>query len=138
VGSEDNDAFEDRFSDQARKKALEMFDHQPETMADEYNYRELFTRILSEKDWTDKLESAAVKIRNRFHLRNIDTKLSRGLKALIPDMKEVAKAYDEMTTGYKEFIKNVLDAKRSRVSKARTKDEPDRKVEPLKDPTRRK
>jgi len=115
-----------------------MFDHQPETMADEYNYRELFTRILSEKDWTDKLESAAVKIRNRFHLRNIDTKLSRGLKALIPDMKEVAKAYDEMTTGYKEFIKNVLDAKRSRVSKARTKDEPDRKVEPLKDPTRRK
>jgi len=138
VGSEDNDAFEDRFSDQARKKALEMFDHQPETMADEYNYRELFTRILSEKDWTDKLESAAVKIRNRFHLRNIDTKLSRGLKALIPDMKEVAKAYDEMTTGYKEFIKNVLDAKRSRVSKARTKDEPDRKVEPLKDPTHRK
>jgi len=138
VGSEDNDSFEDRFSDQARKKALEMFDHQPETMADEYNYRELFTRILSEKDWTDKLESAAVKIRNRFHLRNIDTKLSRGLKALIPDMKEVAKAYDEMTTGYKEFIKNVLDAKRSRVSKARTKDEPDRKVEPLKDPTRRK
>ncbi|TMH94540.1 hypothetical protein E6H37_07065 [Candidatus Bathyarchaeota archaeon] len=138
MGSEDNDAFEDRFSDQARKKALEMFDHQPETMADEYNYRELFTRILSEKDWTDKLESAAVKIRNRFHLRNIDTKLSRGLKALIPDMKEVAKAYDEMTTGYKEFIKNVLDAKRSRVSKARTKDEPDRKVEPLKDPTRRK
>lgn len=138
MGSEDNDSFEDRFSDQARKKALEMFDHQPETMADEYNYRELFTRILSEKDWTDKLESAAVKIRNRFHLRNIDTKLSRGLKALIPDMKEVAKAYDEMTTGYKEFIKNVLDAKRSRVSKARTKDEPDRKVEPLKDPTRRK
>lgn len=138
MGSEDNDAFEDRFSDQARKKALEMFDHQPETMADEYNYRELFTRILSEKDWTDKLESAAVKIRNRFHLRNIDTKLSRGLKALIPDMKEVAKAYDEMTTGYKEFIKNVLDAKRSRVSKARTKDEPDRKVEPLKDPTHRK
>jgi len=137
VGSEDNDAFEDRFSDQARKKALEMFDHQPETMADEYNYRELFTRILSEKDWTDKLESAAVKIRNRFHLRNIDTKLSRGLKALIPDMKEVAKAYDEMTTGYKEFIKNVLDAKRSRVSKARTKDEPDRKVEPLKHPTHR-
>ena len=138
MGSEDNDSFEDRFSDQARKKALEMFDHQPETMADEYNYRELFTRILSEKDWTDKLESAAVKIRNRFHLRNIDTKLSRGLKALIPDMKEVAKAYDEMTTGYKEFIKNVLDAKRSRVSKARTKDEPDRKVEPLKDPTHRK
>src|SRR5438132_13653539 len=117
---------------------MEIFQHQTETMTDEYNYREMFTRILSEKDWTDKLESAAVKIRNRFHLRNIDTKLSRGLKALIPDMKEVAKAYDEMTTGYKEFIKNVLDAKRSRVSKARTKEEPDRKFAALKHPTHRK
>jgi hypothetical protein len=121
VSSEDHDSFEERFSDQARKKALEMFDHQPETTPEEYDFKQFFTRILEEKDWTDKLESAFVKVRNRFHPRKTDTKLSRELNALIPDMKEVAKAYDEMTTGYKEFIQNVLDAKQSRTSKAKMK-----------------
>jgi hypothetical protein len=119
VSSEENDLFDERFSDQARKKALEMFDHQPEHTAEEYDFKEFFSRILEEKDWTDKLESAVVKVRNRFHPRNTDTKLSKELMTLIPDMKEVAKAYDEMTTGYKEFIKNVLDAKQSRASKAK-------------------
>ena len=125
-------------SDTLRRKALELFEHEQEATGEEYNFGELFARILWERDWTDKLASTIEKIRNRFRLSNADTKLSGELSALIPDMNEVAKAYDEMTTGYKEFIKNVLDAKRSRVSKARTKDEPDRKVEPLKDPTRRK
>ena len=109
MSSEDHESFEDQFPDQVRKKALEMFDHQPETKAEEYNFKEFFTRILQEKDWTDKLESAIVKVLNRFHPRTTDTKLSKELKALIPDMKEVAKAYDEMTTGYKEFIQNILD-----------------------------
>ena len=112
--SSEDESFEDQFPDQVRKKALEMFDHQPEKKAEEYNFKEFFTRILQEKDWTDKLESAVVKVLNRFHPRTTDTKLSKELKALIPDMKEVAKAYDEMTTGYKEFIQNVLDAKQSR------------------------
>src|SRR6266699_2253394 len=86
-----------------------MFEHQPEPSAEEFDFGELFTRILWEKDWTDKLESILVKIRNRFHIRNTDTKLSKGLKVLIPDMREVAKAYDEMATGYKEFIQTILD-----------------------------
>jgi hypothetical protein len=126
VSSEDDASFEDRFSDQARKKALEMFEHQPEPAAEEFDFRELFTRILSEKDWTDKLESVVVKIRNRVHIRNTDTKLSKELKSLIPDMKEVAKAYDEMTTGYKEFIQTVLDAKQSPSSQTRKKIESDK------------
>ena len=120
VSSEDHDSFEERFSDQVRKKALELFDHQPEITAEEYDFKQFFARILEEKDWTDKLESAVVKDRNRFHPRNADTELSKELKALIPDMNEVAKAYDEMTTGYKKFIQNILDAKQSRASKARS------------------
>ena len=121
-------SFEDSFSDQARKKALEMFDRQPEPAAEEFDFGELFTRILWEKDWTDKLELVVVKIRNRFHIRNTDTKLSKELKALIPDMKEVAKAYDEMTTGFKEFIRTVLDAKQSRSSQTRKKTESGKNV----------
>jgi hypothetical protein len=116
VSSEDDASFEDQFSDQARKKSLEMFEHQPEPVTEKFDFGELFTRILWEKDWTDKLESILVKIRNRFRIRNTDTKLSKELKALIPDMREVAKAYDEMTTRYKEFIKTVLDAKQSQSS----------------------
>ncbi len=94
-----------------RRKALELFEHEQETTGEEYNFGELFARILWERDWTDKLASIIGGIRNRFRLRNTDTELSVELKALIPDMNEVAKAYDEMTSGYKEFIRTVLQAK---------------------------
>ena len=116
-------SFEDRFSNQARKKAVEMFEHQPKPAAEEFDFGELFTRILWEKDWTDKLESILVKIRNRLHIRNTNTILSKELKALIPDMREVAKAYDEMITGYKEFIQTILDAKQSPSNQTRKKSE---------------
>jgi hypothetical protein len=129
VSTEDDASFEDRFSDQARKKALEMFDRQPEPAVEEFDFGELFTRILLEKDWTDKLESVVIRIRNRFHLRNTDTKLSKELKALIPDMREVAKAYEEMTTGYKEFIQTVLDAKQSPSRQTRKKIESGKNAE---------
>ncbi len=138
MSSEDHESFEDQFPDQVRKRALERFDHQPETKAEEYNFKEFFTRILQEKDWTDKLESAVVKVLNRFHPRTTDTKLSKELKALIPDMKEVAKAYDEMTTGYKEFIQNVLDAKQSRGLKTEKKVERGKSTEPLRNSTHHK
>jgi hypothetical protein len=98
-------------SDLVREKALELFKHQEEGTAQKYDFEKLFARILSERDWTDKLSSILNKIRNRFHVRNTDTKLSADLATLIPDMKEVAKAYDEMTSGYKEFIRTVLNAK---------------------------
>jgi hypothetical protein len=98
-------------SDFIREKALELFEHQEEGTAQKYDFEKLFARILSERDWTDKLSSILNKIRNRFHLHNTNTRLSEDLSALIPDMNEVAKAYDEMTSGYKEFIRTVLNAK---------------------------
>jgi hypothetical protein len=90
-----------------------MFERPFETIEQEFDFRELFARILSERDWTDKLEAVYIRIRNRFRLPDTDTKLSKELQGLIPDMKEVAKAYEDMTSGYKEFIRTVLDAKRS-------------------------
>jgi hypothetical protein len=53
-------------------------------------------------------------------------------------MKEVAKAYDEMTTGYKEFIQNVLDAKQLRGSKANEKAERGKSTESVRHSTHRK
>ena len=98
-------------SDPVRRKALELFEHEQGFTGKEYDFGEMFARILWERDWTDKLASIIGKIRNRFRLRNTDTELSSELKGLIPDMSEVAKAYDEMTSGYKEFIRTVLQAK---------------------------
>ncbi len=98
-------------SDSVREKALELFEQAEGATGDNYDFQELFARILWERDWTDKLSSILGKVRNRFRLRNTDTKLSGELRTLIPDMKEVAKAYDEMTSGYKEFIRTVLKAK---------------------------
>ncbi len=46
---------------------------------------------------------------NRSHW---DTNIPDELRLLIPDMREVEKAYVEMTTGYKEFIRDVLEASR--------------------------
>ena len=112
VSSEDYESPEQLLlSDPVRRKALELFEHEQEATGEEYNFGELFARILWERDWTDKLASTIEKIRNRFRLRNTDTELSVELKALIPDMTEVAKAFDEMTSGYKEFIRTVLQAK---------------------------
>ncbi len=98
-------------SDPVRKKALELFEHEENSPGQEYDFGELFVRILWERDWTDKLASILGSLRNRFRMRDKDTKLSGELRALIPDMNEVAKVYDEMTSGYKEFIRTVLQAK---------------------------
>ncbi len=111
MSSEDFEPPEQFLSDAIRKKALELFEHEEQTIGKEHDFGELFVRILWEKDWTDKLGSILSNVRSRFHLRNTDTKLSGELRALIPDMNEVATAYGEMTSGYKEFIQTVLQAK---------------------------
>jgi hypothetical protein len=98
-------------SDPVRKRALEFFEHEEDSLGQEYDFGELFVRILWERDWTDKLASILGKVRDRFHLRSTDTKLPEELRTLIPDMNEVKKIYDEMTSGYKQFIRTVLDAK---------------------------
>lgn len=43
-----------------------------------------------------------------------DTNLPMELQSHVPDMREVAKAYAEMTSGYKDFIRDVLKASHQR------------------------
>ena len=75
------------------------------------DFAKLFERILAERDWTDKLASVVGGIRNKFRSDEVDTRLSQELQALIPDVGEVKRTYDEMTSGYKDFIRAVLRAK---------------------------
>jgi len=96
--------------------ARDTFTDEPETTGEEFDLKELFVRILEKEDWTDKLASVLARVRGRVHLPHEDTKLSEELRLLVPDMKEVEKAYLEMTSGYKDFIKDVLKASRQRHS----------------------
>ena len=43
-----------------------------------------------------------------------DTNIPKELQSLVPDMREVEKAYAEMTNGYKDFIREVVKANRLR------------------------
>ena len=43
-----------------------------------------------------------------------DTHLPKELRSLVPDMREVEKAYAEMTSGYKDFIRDLVKANRQR------------------------
>jgi hypothetical protein len=43
-----------------------------------------------------------------------DRHLPKELRSLVPDMREVEKAYAEMTSGYKDFIRDVVKANRLR------------------------
>ena len=88
-----------------------MFENEETLSREEYDFRKLFERILSEKDWTDKLSSVLGGIRNRFRTTEAGTILTPELQTLIPDMSEVKRAYDDMTSGYKDFIRAVLRAK---------------------------
>ena len=100
------------FLKRVREKALQVFAEEPETVEQEFDFRELFLRrIWEEEDWTDKLVSAVEKVRSRFHLRREDTKLPEELRMLIPDMKQVEEAYFEMTNDYREFIKSIWEAR---------------------------
>ncbi len=107
--------------------ARNMFADEPETTGEELDLRKLFLRFLEKDDWTDKLALGFGKIRGRIHRPQRDTKLSKELRLLVPDMKEVEKAYVEMTSGYKDFIRDVV--KTSRLRQA-TRKETSSTVEP--------
>lgn len=107
-GQSPNDAL---FLKRVREKALQVFAEEPETLEQEFDFRELILRRIWEEDWTDKVASVVGKVRNRFHLRHKETELPEELRTLIPDMKEVARAYFEMTNDYKEFIKSIFEAR---------------------------
>jgi len=91
-----------------------MFTDEPEKTGDELDLKKLFIRILEKEDWTDKLASRLSKIRGAIRRPQKDTRLSKELRLLVPDMKEVEKAYVEMTSGYKDFIRDVVKASRLR------------------------
>ena len=87
---------------------------EPVTTGEELDLKKLFARILEKEDWTDKLASGYGKIRGKIRRSQKDTKLSKELRLLVPDMRDVEKAYVEMTSGYKDFIRDVLKASRLR------------------------
>ena len=99
---------------QSRVMAQSMFTDEPETNGEELDLKKLFARILEKDDWTDKLASGYGKIRGKIRRPQRDTKLPKELRLLVPDMKEVEKAYVEMTIGYKDFIRDVVKASRLR------------------------
>lgn len=111
LSSEDYVAPEQLLSQSVRRKALEMFENEERGHGEEYDFGKLFERILWDRDWTDKVASVLGGIRNKFRTGEADTKLSPQLQTLIPDMGEVKRAYDDMTSGYKDFIRAVLRAK---------------------------
>jgi hypothetical protein len=81
---------------------------------EELDFKAVFARILEKEDWTDKLASGLGKILGKIHRSHNDTKLSEELRSLVPNMKEVEQAYVEMTSGYKDFIREVWKATRMR------------------------
>ena len=91
-----------------------MFEREERTLGEEYDFEKLFERILEERDWTDKLASVIGGIRDKLRSKEANTMLSDELRALIPDMDEVKRRYEEMTSGYKDFIREVLRAKNHR------------------------
>jgi len=99
---------------QSRLMAQNMFTDEPEAIGEELDLKELFARILEKEDWTDKLASGLGKVRGKVRRPQRETKLPKELRSLVPDMKEVEKAYVEMTSGYKDFIRDVVKASRLR------------------------
>ena len=99
---------------QFRVMVQNMFTDEPETNGEELDLKKLFVRILEKDDWADKLASGYGKIRGKIRRPQRDTKLPKELRLLVPDMKEVEKAYVEMTIGYKDFIRDVVKASRLR------------------------
>ncbi len=77
---------------------------------EQLDFKDVFERILGKADWTDRLENGIGRIRHLFQWPQRNTELPEEFKSLIPDMKQVAAAYSEMTEGYKEFIREVLEA----------------------------
>ena len=97
----------------AHKLAEDIFALEPD-LTEEVDLKALFERILGKDDWTDKLAARLGQLKGIFHRPPKETELSDDLKQLIPDMREVERAYVDITSGYKEFIKAVWVAQHER------------------------
>ena len=85
-----------------------------EKEAEEPDFQQVIERVLGREDWTDKLVSGIGRIRGFIHRPQRDTEIPEELRQLLPDMREVEKAYVETTRGYKDFIKMVWEAQHQR------------------------
>ena len=97
----------------AHKLAEDIFALEPD-VAEEVDLKALFERILGKEDWTDKLASHLGRIKGLLHRPQKETELPDDLKQLIPDMRDVERAYVDITSGYKDFIKAVWVAQHER------------------------
>src|SRR5207244_12039331 len=97
----------------AHKLAEDMFALEAD-VAEEVDLKALFERILGQEDWTDKLAGQLGRFKGRFHRPQKQTELPENLKQLIPNMGDVERAYLEITSGYKDFIKALWAAQHER------------------------
>lgn len=97
----------------AHKLAEDIFALEPD-VSEEVDLRALFERILGKEDWTDKLAAHLGKIKGFLHRPQKETELPEELKQLIPNMSDVERAYIDITSGYKDFIKAVWVAQHER------------------------
>jgi hypothetical protein len=97
----------------AHKLAEDIFALEPD-VTEEVDLRALFERILAKDDWTDKLAAHIGRFKALFHRPPKETELPEDLKQLIPNMGDVERAYIEITSGYKDFIKAVWVAQHER------------------------
>lgn len=68
-------------------------------------------RIVSDRPNRDTKQREQSRTKNR---PRWDPNLPKELQSLVPDMREVAKAYAEITNGYKDFIRDIVEANRLR------------------------
>lgn len=97
----------------AHKLAEDIFALEPD-VTEEVDLKALFARILWKEDWTDKLAARLGKFKGLLHRPQKDTDLPEDLRLLIPNMSDVERAYGEITSGYKDFIKAVWVAQHER------------------------
>ncbi len=88
--------------------------HDVAEVTEEVDLKALFERILGKEDWTDKLAAQLGRFKGLFHRPQKETELPEDLKQLIPNMGDVERAYVEITSGYKDFIKAVWAAQHER------------------------
>ncbi|HVH15414.1 MAG TPA: hypothetical protein VNA15_06820 [Candidatus Angelobacter sp.] len=97
----------------AHKLAKDIFALEPD-VTEEVDLKALFARILWKEDWTDKLAAHLGRLKDLFHRPQNETPIPEDLKQLIPNMRDVERAYVEITSGYKDFIKAVWVAQHER------------------------
>jgi len=90
----------------AHRLAEDIFALEPD-VTEEVDLKALFERILGKEDWTDKLAAQLGRFKALLHRPQKETELPEDLKQLIPDMRDVERAYVDITSGYKDFIKAV-------------------------------